>query len=306
MGIAVKSVFEDLAYINENDDPETDVVFSITESVPAVLDIISEIEQLEAGELAYEAVVDVKVDIITTIVSKIKQFLWRIWEAIRNFFENVFHFFQSKIMRTEQKILKDNFHKIETYYRESESVKIDMYTYLVTDPGKEYLDDSKTFERAVPEICAHIDNIIREIENPSGFINSVKYTTGFNRDDSGIKKLKKELFGKLAGSKADPNILTENNISTVIRHKYFGEQREISEQEIKQVFTDISVYKSIISEDAYKAFKNLYTNSRKTINDSIKAINSFELFISKASGNQLKYMAVDSRLKDHRNLLVTL
>jgi hypothetical protein len=269
---------------------------------------VSEIQKEEAVRVATESLVnaEVHVDVLESIIASVKKIIWKIWEAIKNVFNSIFRFFQSKIMKTDQNILKDNRACLEAYYRSSVIVKANLTCYKVQDAGKEYLSDYAQLRDAVPKICSHIDNMISSIENPSGFLDKVKYTTGLNEDDSGIKKIKKELFARIVGSSRDPDMLTDDNINHLIRKKYFLDTRKSDEQEIKRVFPDIKVFDEILSDSAYTAVKRMYDESKKTINNSIQSINKFELHISKASGSTIRYATIDSRMKQHRNLLTTL
>lgn len=203
----------------------------------------------------------------------------KIITAIKDFFKSVINFFQTKIFKLDERLLKDNFKYIQAYYNDAGySVTCPLTVYMVKNPFDEFVKDSYLLQDTVPAITREIQTLTNELRtttNP-GYLKEWVYALGKDEHNQALKNLQTEIFSKILPS-LNQKMISERTIVSDIKSKYFSETKVREEQEVKDVITSSDVYSKLISRESFESFKHMKDTSEKCVADVLKNINSFDI-----------------------------
>jgi hypothetical protein len=250
--------------------------------------------------------VEPKITFGELFIRKMKELISRVWMSIKNFFISIFHFFQSKIAQTDKLLSDTNFSKIQAYYSNNQNTNVKLTQYSVSNPIDEYMKDSEILKTSIPKLRNAIISVISSVENP---VSDFRYKRSQNITDNNIEEVSniiEEIYRGILPHNLNSDIANEMNISRIIRHKYFGDSKKKVSQEIKSVVDNPAIYEYIISNDAFKSFRELYKENEKTINEATKEVDRFKKSLQDIYVNSTYYSDLQRKMVIYRKLLTTM
>jgi hypothetical protein len=248
-----------------------------------------------------------KIKLMDAFIRKVKEIAVRVWTAIKNFFISIFHFFQSKIHAADKLLTNTNFSVIQAYFNSSSlSVKTDLTKYALREPIADFKQDTDILRSSIPSLRDAILQVINNVEYPTDKYNSKAYVKQYNKDVSETAKIIESIYGQILPKNINPDLMSEMNIASVLRKKYFGDKKEKAVMEIKDFIKDPSIYEWIISDDAFNSFKSMYKQCQESIADATKAVDRFKKTLDNIQESSDFYTDLQYQMMNYRALLTTM
>ncbi len=250
--------------------------------------------------------IDSKISLFEVFFRKLKEFGVRVLAAIKNFFISIFQFFQSKLHKSDKLLIDTNFRKIQEYYSNPLiSVKTAMTVFAIENPVEEFKKDEEILRYAIPKLHDLIVQLVEGVKYPNNdtSLPSNKKTASIQQD---IDATIKEIFKTALPNNTNQDLVNETNISRIIRKKYYGEEKEKREVEIKEIIKSPGIYESIISDSAFKSFQEVYKQCNKSISDATRALGTLQKDLQSMYKGGNYYNELQYVVQRYRGLLTTM
>lgn len=285
----------------------TDVTFDICDvmnecvavesalSVQMEMQIDMEIEPGAGGSMS------VKINFFERIKEAIKKIVTSVTNFIKSIFKTIYDFFHERVIAKQTELIRKNMDIINDYIKNPNSEELEI-TALKMNSGLTVLDmisDMQFIDSTFNDLIELINESVSDIEeSPASLTQSLGIDSVSRKIEMEIVKFKSKLVPGI-----NPDLISESELKTKLKSRYFGEEREKIQQNVKGILTSQKVIDLYINPALMRQFRDLERKASHTVSQSNKRLNMMIERLQSSDKKKIRYTMISARFKSYRKLL---
>ena len=243
----------------------------------------------------------VKIDFFERIKQAIKKIVTNISNFIKSIFKTIYDFFHERVIAKQTELIRKNMDVVNDYIKNPNSEDLEI-TALKMNSGLTVLDmisDMQFIDSTFNELIELINESVSDIEENQASLSQGLGIDGVSRKiESAIVKFKSKLVPGI-----NPDLVSESELKMKLKSRYFGEEREKIQQNVKDILTSQKVIDLYTNPALMRQFRDLERKASHTVSTSNKRLNMMIERLQSSDKKKIRYTMISARFKSYRKLL---
>ena len=264
-------------------------------SVQTEMQIDMEIEPGAGGTMS------VKIDFLERIKQAIKKIVTNVTNFIKSIFKSIYDFFHERVITKQTETIRKNMDIVNGHIKNNNSPDLEITAFKMNS-GLTVLDmisDMQFIDSTFNELIELINESVSDIEESPASLSQSLGIDGVSRKiELAIVKFKSKLVPGI-----NPDLVSEAELKMKLKSRYFGEEREKIQQNVKEILTSQKVVDLYINPALMRQFRDLERKASHTVSQSNKRLNTMIERLQSSEKKKIRYTMISARFKSYRKLL---
>lgn len=264
-------------------------------SVQTEMQIDMEIEPGAGGTMS------VKIDFLERIKQAIRKIVTNVTNFIKSIFKTIYDFFHERVITKQTETIRKNMDIVNGHIKNNNSPDLEITAFKMNS-GLTVLDmisDMQFIDSTFNELIELINESVSDIEESPASLSQSLGIDGVSRKiELAIVKFKSKLVPGI-----NPDLVSEAELKMKLKSRYFGEEREKIQQNVKEILTSQKVVDLYINPALMRQFRDLERKASHTVSQSNKRLNTMIERLQSSEKKKIRYTMISARFKSYRKLL---